>query len=313
MLLPTATTLWPFSFIRDHSLTWCPQCASEDALHTELALELVECLQAEGRAQQPGRGAEEAALLPASSRALSEVSMEASLSALEDVLVREEELRGGAYQSNSIRDRQRRSAFLPTSTSDASIPAGVRALMASEIGPMDKVPRALRLRSALLLHLYRSHQYDPAIVLMALGPLPPLLPPPPPPPPPLTTSQGAEDRAQAGGGAQSTGHSLPLPASGADTAFHLRERVLLLSRLGDHASALHVLAFYMGDIGGCMEYCRRQQRREALLSQAQGESLGPNQREDGKKIGAGRHPDCWLSLLELLLRCVALGVLDLSW
>eukprot|EP00955_Chlamydomonas_euryale_P043279 352544-Chlamydomonas_euryale.AAC.26 len=73
----------------------------------------------------------------------------------------------------------------------------------------------------------------------------------------------------------------------------LHERVLLLSRLGDHTAALRVLALWLRDIDGCLRYCRRQQRQQQRRQQ---------QPHDGQSAGAlASCGDAWRALLALLL------------
>lgn len=206
----------------------------------------------------------------------------------------------------------------PTSTSQAP---------SSEV----HVPRLLRLRTALLMHLHRSLSYDPEVVLAALGPLPP---------PPLHAEQSLQQEHTAAARAESSawdeslqmsssshrsyleqqGHlagigegpsgtlmkqqSLGIPKPELDRGqLLLRERVLLLSRLGDHAAALALLAFRMADIDACIAYCR-QQTLAIQQQQQEGRVNGvanADAADDGQE-GDGTPNASWLVLLELLLK-----------
>ncbi len=121
----------------------------------------------------------------------------------------------------------------------------------------------------LLLHLHKSPLYDPRVVLAALGPT-------------RLEEKGSGTAAEVV--QETTLASSHESRSSANESLMLRERVLLLSRLGSHAEALRILAFLVGDIDACMAYCKQEvSRRSGAM--------------DGGQPNAS-----WLTLLELLLK-----------
>ena len=299
----------------------CAQCSTEAALHTELAVELVECISWEG--QQEGYegqfGGQHLHRIAARSGASSSsgnvgegavlqgpdltARMNASLSALEEHLRRQEMQPGGRATGQGPGPSGRHVAR-PSSAAAASSTLARRAsgatpplalpvpapdvipvplLLAAELRPVAQVPRLLRLRAALLMHLHRSQLYDAATVLAAMRPLVPS----------ELAAAAAAAAVTPEASADTTTAAFPSGGHPA-TPLLLHERVLLLSRLGQHAEALRLLALQMDDVDGCIEYCRRQrwrQQQEQLQRQAGG----------GQVVSYGQ--DCWLSLLRLLLRC----------
>ena len=301
----------------------CAQCSTEAALHTELAVELVECISWEG--QQEGFegqfGEQHLRRIAAHSGASSSSSsgnvgegavlrgfdltarMNASLSALEERLRRQEMQPGGRATGHSSGpgsghiarpgSATAASSTLARRASGATPPLAlpcpapdvvpVPLLLAAELRPVAQVPRLLRLRAALLMHLHRSQLYDAATVLAAMRPLVPS----------ELAAAAAAAAVTPEASADTTTAAFPSGGHPA-TPLLLHERVLLLSRLGQHAEALRLLALQMDDVNGCIEYCRRQrwrQQQEQLERQAGGGGQVVSQQ------------DCWLSLLRLLLRC----------
>ena len=345
------------------SRTW-EMCSSMDdaALQTELALELVECVQRVVQSlRQEGLQAmsDDAASQTAGSRQVEEavscghLCSDARLPDMDSCLAAIESYCRTQQGAQLQRQQQGISASQLASTHSwhsVSLPPGpgagqgllrstgaVRVLLAAvqpDEGPTNTsqapssevhVPRLLRLRTALLVHLHRSLSYDPEVVLAALGPLPP---------PPLHAEQSSQQEHTAAARAESLqmssnshrsyleqqGHlagigegpsgtlmkqqSIGIPKPELDRGqLLLRERVLLLSRLGDHAAALALLAFRMADIDACIAYCR-QQTLAIQQQQQEGRVNGvanADAADDGQE-GDGTPNASWLVLLELLLK-----------
>ncbi|GAX74850.1 hypothetical protein CEUSTIGMA_g2296.t1 [Chlamydomonas eustigma] len=171
-----------------------------------------------------------------------------------------------------------------------------------EAGDSSKLPRILRLHAALLLHLYQSRKYNPGSVMQIIlsnleqsgtvsashvGPQAPGLLPS------STSSAGSGSRSDAGFIVMSRQF--------------LRERVRLSSCLGDHSSALRILALQRADMEACIIYCRRQQQQQQLLN-SEGPvgngALSSYQRGNMHTSDVTQplsNDNAWLVLLELLL------------
>jgi hypothetical protein len=104
----------------------------------------------------------------------------------------------------------------------------------------------------------------------------------------------------------------PTVGLGGAVLMSLRQRVLLLSRVGDHHSALRVLALLVGDVDASVAYCKQQRRRalqrreeqreeeeEGGAAAAGGDGAGG---EDAGGEGQESPQQAWLALLELLLK-----------
>ena len=289
------------------------QCSNEATLHTELALELVECIQ-----QEDGNPVQHEGPTSTTSHGFrrhktpDEASKEeASLSMLEEYLTWEDERRhvsGGTLTAGdsshtwligraglevSIRKEEQSDATTETCSTSAPIAIPVPRLLSAVLRPSSgqEVSRALRLHTALLLHLHRSRLYDAGVALSALGPLPPSSPA-------NVSSASSPATVSHATLPGSSGRADELSGSGQDLCqdLCLRERILLLSRVGDHTGALGILALYMGDVSGCISYCHRQRAQQGSRG------TGMSNMTQGANPLRTSSEECWIALLELLLR-----------
>ncbi len=272
------------------------------ALHTELALELVECIAREVQQQQQqrlaaaeppapeGAGAAAATLSPASSRASSALIMSSMPSlqhAFSAMMMAAPGGGGGGGGAAPV------AAAGPSRRPGSSLHHHHHLHHhGGEAHAPPPDPAALSrlgwLRAALSAHLAVSRRYDADIVLEAV--------------------QGT--------------------AGAGDLLLH--EQVQLQQRRGDHATALRLLVVRLGDVDSAIGYCRQQQH--ALVAAQQQRQQGSQQQRQGRGAGRGAGGSgrgaaaaavgeavsaeverLWMDLLECCLRCgggggVVLGV-----
>jgi len=244
----------------------------EPELHTELALELIECClreqgqQGQQQGQQgqqgPGSSSQAAAAGVAPGPSSSHTSTDAQLAVMYAEMM-SPRTRSGEVAASATTSATTSATLVATrlgsgthSTTQSmvgssALPAWLHAPWlpgSSGSGGPDwssgsGAGRCLVLRSALLLHLHQSQLYDAAITLTALG----------------------------------------------DSPLHW-ERVLLYQRLGQHGEALRVLALVLGDVDACIAYCKQQQQQQ-------------QQQHPGQSQGQGwSAQQVWMLLLEIMLR-----------